>query len=195
MASELVIERGPFSTNPFLDPVFAQDVIEQEHRRLGIDCSYGGWLENRRELLRGSYLEEKQAFLHLGIDFNVPAGAKVAAKGKVVLIDSDYPDEGGWGTRVILQLDDVRLIYAHLAQNVKVKVGDRLVAGGVIGEVGKPPYNGNWFSHLHVQVVRNDLFKEFQKEGLHLLDGYGAERDRYILAKHFPDPMQYVRLV
>src|SRR3989339_1541746 len=46
------------SENPLLDPATCQAMMNEVHAELGIDVSYGGWLEDRSTLWRGSYLDE-----------------------------------------------------------------------------------------------------------------------------------------
>lgn len=189
--------------NPLLDPNVCQTMVDEVHRERGLDFSYGGWMEDRRDLWRGSYLDTHQTYIHLGVDFNVPAGTHVAAEytAEVIRIDSDIPEEGGWGTRVILQpitnlketSSDV-LIYAHLDPEINCRIGDQLKRGDVFANVGQAPDNGGWFSHLHVQCVEIALFEQLLKNDLRDLDGYGAEKDIHELCRYFRDPFRWVSL-
>lgn len=183
-------------TNPLLDPVVCGQMVDELHETLGIDYSFGGWLEDRRSLWRGSYLDTKGTHVHLGVDFNVPAGTSVAAEqaGRVVRIDCDVPEEGGWGTRVIFRpaVGDEVLVYAHLDRAVGCRVGDALRPGDVFAKVGAAPFNGGWFSHLHVQCVQRDAFDRFERDGLKDMDGYGAADDLSALGRTFKDPLRLV---
>jgi murein DD-endopeptidase MepM/ murein hydrolase activator NlpD len=175
--------------NPLLDPATCQRMVDELHRRLSVVWSHGGYLENRRRLWRGSYLEARATFLHLGVDINVPQGTRVAASfpARVVLVDHDPDRDGGWGARVFLASEGPLFIYAHL-QNSRVEPGDAIDPGNVFAEVGGPPDNGNWYPHLHVQAIRPGLFHEILLERFHELDGYGHPDDRETLAYDFPDP-------
>src|SRR2546422_11572306 len=62
----------PGASNPLLDPYICQQMVEDVHRGLDVDWSYGGYLEYRSFLWAGSYLEETSSFIHVGVDFNVP---------------------------------------------------------------------------------------------------------------------------
>lgn len=183
-------------TNPLLDPIICNQMVEDLHEQLGIDYSFGGWLEDRAALWRGSYLDQTASYLHLGVDFNVPAGTSVSAEhdAEVVRIDSDAPEEGGWGTRVILKPADGNefLIYAHLDKKVDCRVGDRLHVGDTFASVGKAPFNGGWFSHLHVQCVDETFFQESLTKGLANLDGYGDITELPQMSRLFKDPLRFV---
>jgi len=64
------------------------------------------------------------------------------------------------GTAGFLRLDgrppdDLMLIFAHL-QGVDCEAGNPSSRGTVFAEIGGPPDNGNWVSHLHVQAIRSE---------------------------------------
>ena len=185
-------------SNPLLDPETCLAMIHEAQARLGIHHSYGGYFEDRSTLWRQSYLEHKQEWIHLGVDFNVPVATKVAATwyGKVDWIDDDSPTPGGWGPRVIVRLrdyPDTVLIFAHLGA-IFCKEGTLLKPGDVFAEVGAPPNNGSWFPHLHVQAVDLSQYKKNWLSLVHELDGYTNRFSAGGAAVIFPDPMQFVRL-
>lgn len=184
--------------NPLLDPQTCLAMIRDEHARLGIEHSYGGWFEDRCVLWKDSYLESGQNWIHLGVDFTVPAHTKIAAtwKGIVERIDDDTPEVGGWGPRVIVRLKDepnIILFFAHLGI-ICCKKNDRLKPGDIIGTVGAPPNNGMWFPHLHVQAIDLNHYRRDWSALVHSLDGYTNRFSASGAAKIFPDPMRYVRL-
>jgi murein DD-endopeptidase MepM/ murein hydrolase activator NlpD len=82
-----------------LDSNFCQKLVENSAKKLGVDFTYGGWLEDRSFLWKGSYLEKTGNFIHLGVDYNVPAGTKVFADYdmEVVHMENDFPLKHGWG--------------------------------------------------------------------------------------------------
>lgn len=183
--------------NPLLDPKVCQEMVNETNRKYGLDFSYGGWMEDRSFLWKGSYLDEKKIYIHLGIDLSAPAGTSVAItfNAEVIKIDDDYPEIGGWGTRVILkhEIEPMYFIFAHLDKKVECKVGDALRAGDVFAKVGKPPFNGNWFEHVHVQVIIREYYHEIKEKNLlDELDGYGSDKDIELNAKRFPDPIKYI---
>jgi murein DD-endopeptidase MepM/ murein hydrolase activator NlpD len=89
--------------------------------------------------------------LHAGIDLAAPEGLpyKSIHAGKV--IQAGY--YGGYGYAVTVQNDDgTEVIYAH-SRRVLVKVGDKVKAGQVIGQVGN---TGNSYgTHLHLEIHVN----------------------------------------
>lgn len=185
-------------TNPLLDSTVCQQFIDDYHQRAGTQFSFGGWLEDRSNFLLGSYLDKEQRYTHLGVDFNVPAGTRVAVNRscKVIRIDDDFPEEHGWGVRVIVRdlASDSMIIYAHLDRRILVAVDDEIEPGTVIGFVGTPLHNGGWFPHLHVQVVDGGYYAELLKNDLRDLDGYGPSEDIGALKGVFFDPMNYVSI-
>lgn len=194
----LYVDMFANGANPLLDPAVCQTFLDDLHARLGVEWSYGGYLENRRHLWQGSYLERSGNFLHLGIDFNVPRGTPVAAPraAAAFLVDHDHDREGGWGQRVFLKLegappDDLVLIFAHL-QRAEVTPGTRLLRGEVFAEVGGPPDNGNWAPHLHVQVIPSDFLVDVFTERFAELDGYGPPTQVENLRVSFPDPLPLI---
>ena len=188
---------APEKPNPLLDPGICGQMVAQAHQRAGVAWSYGGYLENRSRLWRGSYLEKSGNFMHLGVDFNVPQGTAIVANfsAGLVVVDNDHDPDGGWGERIILRPDgleqDVLLIYAHL-QEIRFKPGDRIPAGAVLAEVGGPPHNGNWHPHLHVQAIRRAQFEAVLVNQFQELDGYGHPSEQASLSQSFPDPLPLV---
>ena len=197
-ARSWLIQHGS-NKNPLLNPAVCQEMVAAVHKKYGLDFSYGGWLEDRSVLWKGSYLEEKKKFIHLGIDINVPVGTDVATDfdAEVVSVDCDYPDEGGWGTTVILKsaVIPVYIIYAHLAQKVSCKNGDSIKKGTIFAQVGAPPFNGNWFPPLHVQTMSPEYYAELDaSNNWSELDGYGKAEDIERLARMFKDPLEFISL-
>lgn len=177
----------------FGQPAAQAKAVSFTHQRLGITASYGGWLERRDHVFHGTYLRERSTFLHLGCDFNVPERTGVCTPwaGRVVLVDCDSPEPGGWGTRVALQLaarDEV-VLFAHLSPNAPVSVGDELRAGEIVGSVGVPEHNGGWYPHLHLQRIVGRVWRTLFPGRLDQLDGYGHALHEPELALAFPDPL------
>ncbi len=140
--------------NPALDPQWCTGQMKLLHQMHDIDYSYGGYLEDRSVLWRGHY-HNKDAFCHLGIDYNVPTKSLVhlPEKGKLILAEQDPDQQGGWGGRSIFKIRNHYVIFAHMYR-LHGLVGSEFDAGEPIGEVAPLECNGNWFPHLHVQVMR-----------------------------------------
>jgi murein DD-endopeptidase MepM/ murein hydrolase activator NlpD len=101
------------------------------------------------EVTPGDRFGPRGARFHTGIDYSAPRGTPVAAAGAG---DVTYTGElaGGWGRVItIAHGADVRTMYAHLSA-IRVRVGQRVDAGEVIGRVGS---SGNASgTHLHFEV-------------------------------------------
>lgn len=182
---------------PLLEPAVGQSWLDRWLAELGADCAWGGYLEDRWDLWRGSYLNPPGAAsgrfttaVHLGVDYFVPAGSVVRLPRDGVLLATQYDDTpGGWGGRVVVRVPtergDLFVTLAHLERPWLV-VGSERRAGEAVGIVGTPAANGGWLAHLHVQVDRRFFLDE---------DGYRTgvwaepgSRDLAILRERFPDP-------
>jgi peptidoglycan LD-endopeptidase LytH len=168
-------------------------IVKKIQRKLGVEWSYGGWLENRSVILRDSYLKTTQSWIHLGIDINLPVGTPIhaAMHGTVYIVDSDYPEEGGWGTFVILEHTLNSTIFysisGHLSKKRAVTKGQKVSRGDVIGRVGNTKENGFWFPHVHFQFISEQEMRA--REHPFTLDGYGKQKDLSYLRQHYPDPL------
>lgn len=174
-------EQRPGEQNPLLEPGYCKRWVRRLHRRYHASCSYGGWFEDRSTLWYGHYMEARMAY-HLGVDFNVPEKSRVhcPAKAMVAEVWHDNDTVGGWGGRIALQVKPrLFLLLAHLGK-ICVQAGDHVRPGRLLGNVGGPTNNGNWFPHLHAQMVRGS----FQQ-----VDGYGEFSVRN--QRKFPDPFRF----
>lgn len=172
--------------NPLLQPDVQLKLVRLASAELECDFTYGGFRENRSEIWRGSYLEEEKKFIHLGIDYNVPAGTDVHLPKAGLCVDvlRDTDQNGGWGGRVIIKIDSCYVIFAHL-MNIAVEVAQKVDVGTVLGHVGDHTINGNWYPHLHLQCLR---YPRLLRPALPFdhLDGY-ASADTAIDG-WYPDP-------
>lgn len=131
--------------------------VDLLHQRMGIDYSYGGYMEYRSFLLRNHYHKDlgTDHFWHLGIDYTVPVFSAVHMPVDGTLVDSgtNNDQDGGWGGRLIFQLaDGSYLLLGHLDGFVNER---RLYKKGEdVALVGPREVNGGWFPHLHVQRCR-----------------------------------------
>ncbi len=90
--------------------------------------------------------------MHKGMDILAPKGTKVRAAGYGMVL---YAGNGmrGYGNAIVLDHGDgITTLYAHL-KSYRVKSGDVVAAGSVIGAVGD---TGNaTTTHLHFEIRRN----------------------------------------
>jgi murein DD-endopeptidase MepM/ murein hydrolase activator NlpD len=179
--------------SPFLNAKLADRFLAALHRKKGVAFSWGGYLEDRRDLWRGSYLAE-DASVHLGIDVNVRAGTEVSVthSARVVRVTHDPDMNGGWGSVVMFELekplgDISHFLYAHLSKDsIGLKEGDRLVPGDIAARVGRTDENGGWFEHLHVQAMTREAWDKFGGD-LKQFDGYSAKPSGSA-HPYFPNP-------
>jgi len=163
--------------NPFLDPNLFGEWINLLHKSLGVDYSWGGYLEDREEILDGTYLPAGSK-VHLGIDYWVPLNSPVLMPkdGKLVASRYDPDKNGGWGGQAIFDIDGLFYIFGHLHGHAG-KVGKTYARGQVIGYVADIDRSGGWYPHLHLQCM-----KQFNPN----VDGYGYPTAD--LHEEFPDP-------
>jgi murein DD-endopeptidase MepM/ murein hydrolase activator NlpD len=185
--------RGELEPNPLLDPGICEEFVSWVHKRHGARWSFGGYLEDRTELWRGSYLDPAGSAIHAAIDVNVPAGTPVRTGvfGKVVLADSDAPLVGGWGSHVIIEPNDFPFVFlfGHLGPDLP-SVGENTSPDTLIGSIGASPDNGVWFAHLHFQAVEREQFYNRYHGSTKTMDGYFRREDEAIYRKIFPEPMR-----
>ena len=161
-------------------------LVDLWHKMHGVDYSFGGYLEDRSFLFRNKYHAERGTFIHLGIDYNVPAGTLVAVPCDAVVVDrwADKDQNGGWGGRLVFSLSKhYYLIYAHLDLEQLPLPGTRLSENSVVAVVGKESNNGGWFPHLHVQLVSEHYLS---KHDVREFDGYAKMYDE--IRRDFPNP-------
>jgi murein DD-endopeptidase MepM/ murein hydrolase activator NlpD len=86
---------------------------------------------------------------HEGVDLPAPAGTPILAAAPGVVTWA-APRAGGWGNLVtIAHADGVRTMYAHLS-TIRVRVGEWLAGGTIIGRVGST--GDATGPHLHFEV-------------------------------------------
>ncbi len=86
--------------------------------------------------------------IHTGLDFAVDQGTPIHAIASGVVTEATY--DGSYGNKVVITTDDgIEIWYCH-QDALAVAVGQRVVAGEVIGAVGM---TGNTTGpHVHVEV-------------------------------------------
>jgi murein DD-endopeptidase MepM/ murein hydrolase activator NlpD len=197
-AIQTIADRRANRPSRFLVPEFCTREVLAEASRRKVSFTYGGFRENREDFLRGSYITKEEKHIHLGVDFNVPAGTPVYAssEAQVVRVDPDPKGEEqwGWGTRIILKLKDcgAYLIYGHLQPSSLVHTG-KLQPGWMVGTVAPSAKNGKWFEHFHLQAMTEEGFAYHAERAFKELDGYARQNDE-VAYKHFIDPLPFIAL-
>lgn len=93
--------------------------------------------------------------LHAGIDIACKKGTSVSAcgDGKIIGID----ESSQYGTVVSLELaDGITAKYASL-KDLKVKLGDKVKSGDILGVTTTIPAECNDEEHLHLEVYKNGI--------------------------------------
>ncbi|MEV4346077.1 M23 family metallopeptidase [Actinoplanes sp. NPDC049596] len=89
--------------------------------------------------------------LHAGIDLTAPEGLPYKSIHAGEVTQAGY--NGGYGYAVTVKnADGTEVIYAH-SRRVLVKVGDKVKAGQVLGEVGNT--GASYGTHLHLEIHVN----------------------------------------
>ncbi|WP_435897438.1 M23 family metallopeptidase [Streptomyces tsukubensis] len=85
---------------------------------------------------------------HTGLDFAAPAGTPVKAVGAGTVKSAGYA--GSYGYQVVIELNDgTEVMYAHLS-SINANVGQKVVAGDMVGRVGST--GNSTGNHLHLEV-------------------------------------------
>jgi 4-aminobutyrate aminotransferase-like enzyme/Ser/Thr protein kinase RdoA (MazF antagonist) len=129
-----------------------------------IALGIGPWGEERTvytsDIFQSRFVEGTRRAYHLGLDLFMPAGTKLytplAATVKSVEIEEDPL---GYGCLVALRHEPEGCpafvtLWGHLAHEAarRLKAGDYLEAGALVGEMGMAAENGGWAPHLHFQI-------------------------------------------
>lgn len=86
---------------------------------------------------------------HEGMDFTAAIGSPIYATGDGVISEAEY-NSGGYGNKIIINHGySYETVYAHLSK-IKVKVGQRVKRGEVIGLMGNT--GKSTAPHLHYEV-------------------------------------------
>lgn len=133
--------------------------------------AFGGYLEKRNIYDRSDYFKnqtkENQRNIHLGIDLWCKEETKVLAvlDGEIHSFKNNN-NYGDYGPTIILKHQIKNQVfyslYGHLSKSSieKIKIGDKVSKGTVIGYLGDSSINGDYAPHLHFQIIR-DLEENF----------------------------------
>jgi len=149
-----------------------QTAIENMMAENDATWAISGYPEKRAQL--ADYTDEvrENRPWHIGVDVSAPAGTKLYAPldSVVVIAEVDVCKDGvpgykgGYGGYVVLKhdVDDCVFytVYGHLNFEKLPKIGTTLSAGDCFGEMGNMNQNGNWFYHVHMQVLTQCGFDE-----------------------------------
>jgi hypothetical protein len=132
---------------------FNEDVLSRSSSRYLI----GRYVEDRRDMLKGSHIEQEGRTFHLAVDiFSVNQESVFAPCSGEIIVSAKESGSHGFGNYIILQPNDKSLPYiffGHLADNKHI-LGP-VAAGEQIAQLGSfiDEENGGWSIHLHLQLL------------------------------------------
>jgi murein DD-endopeptidase MepM/ murein hydrolase activator NlpD len=152
--------------NPFLQSGSADAlnyVLEKTRKDSVSEILYGGYAERRNlyvasSLFNPAYQEPRD--VHLGTDIWADKGTEIFSPLGGVIHSMGFNDHpGDYGPTIIVeyQLDAQRFycLYGHLSFNDlgKIREGQYVNRGELIGHLGGFNENGGWPPHLHFQII------------------------------------------
>ncbi len=159
-----------------------------------VQLGLGAWGEKRTvytsAAFESRFISGKRRMHHLGIDLFMPAGTAVhtplAATVRSVQIEPDPLDYGG----LITLLHEPKgcppfvTLWGHMSHEAvaRLKPGQPLAAGEVVGYMGEITENGGWTPHLHFQVSTDITLAAAE------ILGVGEAEYLGVWADLFPDP-------
>jgi len=131
----------------------------------------GGYDEARliyaADAYAGGAVTDERRTIHIGIDLTLPAGSPIYAPLEGVVHGfEDATARLDYGPVIVLRHDvpgpeplTFYTLYGHLDRESveRLTAGRRFVAGERLGAVGAPPENGDWWPHLHFQIITDML--------------------------------------
>ncbi|OHV75346.1 aminotransferase class III-fold pyridoxal phosphate-dependent enzyme [Ensifer sp. LCM 4579] len=174
-------------------PHEAQSIWEGHCRRAGVELGIGPWGEARTvysgEMFVSHLIEATRRTRHLGLDLFMAAGTRLYTPLAATVVSVEIEkDPLGYGCLVALRHEPQHCppfvtLWGHLAHEAlgRLKPGDRLEAGAVVGEMGTPEENGGWVPHLHLQISTDTNLAATE------ILGVGEERYLDVWAELFPD--------
>ena len=146
------------------DPEKASAWWDAHAEETGVALGIGPWGEARTvysgDMFKSRFIEGGRRDRHLGLDLFMPAGTSVhtplAATVHSVEVEEDPLGYGG----LVALLHEPEgcppfvTLWGHLAHEVvaRLKPGQQLAAGALVGEMGGHRENGGWAPHLHLQI-------------------------------------------
>ena len=128
--------------------------------------------------------------IHMGIDMGAPINTPVLSFADGNVHSFGYNEAAGdYGNVVILHYKlkelDLWALYGHLSSatiaNSRLKIGQSIKAGEVVGWIGAEEENGGWKPHVHFQL-------SLKKPLTHDMPGVVSEEDRAQAVLDYPHP-------
>lgn len=204
-----------FGASQLIKPEDADDYIQSYKERLDSDkgqYTIGKYDENRVNLYSSEMFEnennaidgyEGKRTLHIGIDLGAPVGEAVHSfwNGKVHSVGYNS-HLGDYGYVIVVEydlkemrsadgpdgIDKFWVLYGHLDSSTieRHDVGENVVRGAILGNIGNVKENGGWtFPHCHFQVSTIE-------PSTHDMPGAVKIEDRSRSLLQYPDPRYIV---
>ncbi|MEO5756733.1 MAG: phosphotransferase, partial [Mesorhizobium sp.] len=159
----------------------------------GIALGIGPWGEERTvytsDIFWSRFVKGARRAHHLGLDLFMPAGTRLYTPLAATVRSAEIEEDPlGYGGLVALEhappgCPPFVTLWGHLAHEAsrRLKPGDRLDAGALVGEMGTAMENGGWAPHLHFQISTD------VKLAARDILGVGEERYLDVWKELFPD--------
>ncbi|WP_025126657.1 aminotransferase class III-fold pyridoxal phosphate-dependent enzyme [Pseudomonas sp. PH1b] len=161
----------------------------EHHVKLGV----GPWGEVRTiytdSAFESRFITGQRRVLHVGIDLIMPAATPLYTPVAGVVRSVEVEHEPlGYGGLIMLEhapegCPPFLTLWGHMAQEAltRLKPGDHLEAGALVGYMGNDQENGGWIPHLHLQMSTDT--------GLQASEFIGVGEQAYlqVWADLFPD--------
>ncbi len=139
--------------------VFIQNYLASHKGKI----AFGGYQEIRNLYKRSSVfnaLNSEERNIHIGLDLwiNEPAPVHAALQGRIHSFQNNTA-LGDYGPTIIIEHtienQTFHTLYGHLSEESLIgkQIGDTVVQGDQIGNLGMPPINGDYAPHLHFQII------------------------------------------
>ena len=153
------------AAEPFARRVFA--AMREAGARIGV----GGYDEARliyaTDAFAGGAVTDERRTVHLGIDLTLAPGSPLYAPldGTVHGFE-DAPGRLDYGPVIVLRHETTGAeplafytLYGHLDRESLegLSIGQLITAGTRFATIGAPPNNGDWWPHVHVQIITDML--------------------------------------
>lgn len=174
-------------------PDEAQLIWEAYCAERGVDLGIGPWGEKRTvysgDMFVSRLIDDTRRIRHLGLDLFMAAGNRLYTPIAATVVSVEIePDPLGYGCLIALRHEPEGCpafisLWGHLAHEAlgRLKAGDRLDAGALVGVMGAPAENGGWAPHLHLQLSVDTRLSATE------ILGVGEERYLDVWAELFPN--------
>ncbi|MCL1936443.1 MAG: hypothetical protein FWF57_08755 [Defluviitaleaceae bacterium] len=179
-----------------------QKELEKIHKQSNVKWSYSEYLENRESgLIKYPQMAASKRFFHLGIDINAPVYTKLyAPHDSEVVISTFESGIGNYGGLCVLKSkteikkeninkkdEYIYILFGHLDNDNLPNIYTKLKKGDYFARFGDFHQNGNWFYHVHIQILTQKAF-----DNGWINKGYCSKKEIECLDQYCPNPMLYL---